>query len=59
MSHATQSQTAVNAGSATPALRTDFDLDLTVLPVGDNPDVHRIFASDTQEPCQCSTDQCH
>lgn len=44
---------------ATPTAVADFDLDLTVLPVGDSPDVHRIFASDTQAPCQCSTNTCH
>lgn len=59
MSQATQVQTATSAGVATPTVRADFDLDLTVLPIGDSPDVHRIFASDTQAPCQCSTKQCH
>lgn len=58
MSQATHALPAATEVSA-PTVTADFDLDLTVLPVGDNPDVHRIFASETQAPCQCNTQTCH
>lgn len=59
MSTSLTARTETPAEVVTPTVVADFDLDLTVLPVGDSPDVHRIFASDTQAPCQCSTNTCH
>ena len=37
----------------------EFDLDLLFEPAGQRPDIMRIFASNTEAPCSCSSTHCH